>query len=164
MSPSPSPPPAARLGADTSVRCPGCGCVLVPARGDDPAPAGVSAACTRLFEETLRGLREEVTDAQVAVVVALADGAYAAQHPGATGPQRLAEVLDDLAGRLAEPVPTPPGDVAEAPEAWRTTIADVAADLDVIDLPVLVETWARAVLADWRREPTRMPDRTTERS
>ena len=26
---------------------------------------------------------------------------------------------------------------------WRTTIADVAADLDVIDLPVLVEAWAR---------------------
>jgi hypothetical protein len=27
--------------------------------------------------------------------------------------------------------------------AWRTTIADVAADLDVIDLTVLVQSWAR---------------------
>jgi hypothetical protein len=25
----------------------------------------------------------------------------------------------------------------------------VAADLDVIDLPVLVESWARSVLEDW---------------
>jgi hypothetical protein len=34
---------------------------------------------------------------------------------------------------------------------WRTTVADVAADLDVIDLSVLVDAWARAVLADWSR-------------
>jgi hypothetical protein len=30
------------------------------------------------------------------------------------------------------------------------TIADVAADLDVVDLPTLVESWARAVSEDWR--------------
>jgi hypothetical protein len=32
---------------------------------------------------------------------------------------------------------------------WRTTVADVAADLDVIDLPVLVESWSRTVHEDW---------------
>jgi hypothetical protein len=36
------------------------------------------------------------------------------------------------------------------PRAWRTTIADAAADLDVIDLQVLVESWARSVHEDWR--------------
>jgi hypothetical protein len=34
---------------------------------------------------------------------------------------------------------------------WRTTIADAAADLDVIDLPVLLDSWARAVHEDWAR-------------
>jgi hypothetical protein len=34
---------------------------------------------------------------------------------------------------------------------WRTTIADAAADLDVIDLRVLVESWARVVQEDWAR-------------
>jgi hypothetical protein len=40
------------------------------------------------------------------------------------------------------------------PRAWRTTIADVAADLDVIDLSVLVESWAGAVHEDWSGDPT----------
>jgi Family of unknown function (DUF5946) len=35
------------------------------------------------------------------------------------------------------------------PAAWRTTVADAAADLDVIELQVLVESWARSVLEDW---------------
>jgi hypothetical protein len=30
------------------------------------------------------------------------------------------------------------------------TVADVAADLDVVDLPALVESWSRSVLEDWR--------------
>jgi hypothetical protein len=38
---------------------------------------------------------------------------------------------------------------APRPDRWRTTIADVAADLDVIDLPALVESWARSVYEDW---------------
>jgi hypothetical protein len=41
-----------------------------------------------------------------------------------------------------------PGD-EQVPTAWRTTIADVAADLDVIDLSVLVDAWARSVAEDW---------------
>jgi hypothetical protein len=129
--------------------------VLVPAPGDDPAATGVSPACARLFEETLRGLREETSDAQAAAVVALADAAYAAQHPRATGPRPVADVLVDLAGRLAERAPAGPAAAptpVAPPAVWRTTVADVAADLDVIDLPVLVETWARAVLADWRAQ------------
>jgi hypothetical protein len=45
--------------------------------------------------------------------------------------------------------PPPPAAVpAGAAPVWRTTIADVAADLDVIDLTVLVQSWARAVEAD----------------
>jgi hypothetical protein len=33
------------------------------------------------------------------------------------------------------------------------TIADVAADLDIIDLRVLVESWARTVVEDWTGTP-----------
>jgi hypothetical protein len=77
---------------------------------------------------TLRGLREEAAaDSTVAAVVRLADDTYAAQHPA-----------DDA-----------------APRAWRLTIADVAADLDVIDLSVLVESWARTVREDRAAVPTR---------
>jgi hypothetical protein len=36
------------------------------------------------------------------------------------------------------------------PTAWRTTIADVAADLDVIGLDVLVAAWADSVTEDWQ--------------
>ncbi|WP_158545960.1 hypothetical protein [Blastococcus sp. TF02A-30] len=107
--------------APTEV-CPGCGAVLAPAPGAGPAHPGASVSCTRLFEVTLRGLREEAAaDAGVAAVVREADATYDLQHP------------------------VPP---AGAPRAWRTTIADVAADLDVIDLAVLVGTWRRTVLED----------------
>src|SRR4051812_15337084 len=95
----------------TTVACPGCGSVLAPAPDDGPAHPGASAPCARLFEVTLRGLREEAPAApSVAAVVQLADDAYDAQHPVAADPQRLA-------------------------------------DLDVIDLPVLVEAWAGTVAA-----------------
>jgi hypothetical protein len=102
--------------------CPGCGAVLVRLT-DGPTPrAGASASCARLFEDTLRGLREDAAvDAGVAAVVLRADSAYELQHPG---------------------------DGAPRPAAWQTTIADVAADLDVIDLAVLVQTWADAIAAD----------------
>ena len=30
------------------------------------------------------------------------------------------------------------------------TVAEGAADLDVVDLPVRIETWARTARADWR--------------
>ena len=121
--------------------------MLLPVPGDDPTPAGVSAACRRLFEETVRGVREEAPgDASAAAVAGLADDTYAAQHPAASRPETLRAALDRLAARLGGPACQLDGD---APFRWRTTVADVAADLDVIDLPVLVEAWGRAVLADW---------------
>jgi hypothetical protein len=102
--------------------CPGCGAVLGAAPDDGPAHPGASVSCTRLFEVTLRGLREEAAaDAGVAAVVREADAAYDLQHP------------------------VPP---AGSPRPWRTTIADVAADLDVVDLVVLVSSWRRTVLED----------------
>jgi hypothetical protein len=129
----------------TTVACPGCGSVLAAGGDDVPAHPGASASCARLFEVTLRGLREEApADPATAVVVQLADDAYDAQHPVAADPQRLAGALDRLAARFR----VRPG---QPPQTWRTTIADVAADLDVIDLPALVEAWAGTVAADWAR-------------
>ena len=131
--------------------CPGCGSVLVTMTGDgaDDAPAhpGASASCTRLFETTLRGLREEsAADSGAAATVALADAAYDAQHPVPGDAARAADAVARLAGALGGDSGTPG---TAAPLVWRTTIADVAADLDVIDLPVLVDAWARAVHQDW---------------
>ncbi len=104
--------------------CPGCGAVLVPLPDSGTAHPGASPSCGRLFEVTLGGLREETgTDPTAAAVVAVADEAYAAQHPVREGARGLVR--------------------------WRMTIADVAADLDVIDLTVLVESWARTVAEDW---------------
>jgi Family of unknown function (DUF5946) len=115
-----------------------------------PGHPGASPACSRLFEVTVRGLREEAqADPSTAPLVRLADAAYDAQHPVASDPARLEAALERLAAMLgtrpavAHPSPTPP-------RIWRTTIADAAADLDVIDLPVLVESWAREVHEDWR--------------
>jgi Family of unknown function (DUF5946) len=134
--------------------------VLLPVPGDDPAPAGVSAACRRLFEETVRGVREESAgDPAAAAVARLADDAYAAQHPAATGTEEVRMALDRLATRLGGPAPGTDGD---SPTRWQTTVADVAADLDVVDLPILVEAWGRAVLGDWS-ERTMDPDRGTRR-
>jgi Family of unknown function (DUF5946) len=113
----PSPAPAG-----PTETCPGCGAVLVAVPDDRPAHPGASPSCSRLFEVTLRGLREETgADPAAAAAVRLADHAYAAQHP--------------VSG--------------DRPQQWRTTIADVAADLDVIDLPALIESWARGVDEDW---------------
>ncbi|MGY1805850.1 DUF5946 family protein [Blastococcus sp. SYSU D00669] len=117
------------------VVCPGCGSVLAPLAGEGPA-----AACARLFAETLDGLREDAADPAAAAALELGDDAYAAQHAGPG--QRPA------AARLAERFAA--GDLPDsAPVVWRTTVADVAADLDVVDLSVLVEAWARAVAEDW---------------
>jgi hypothetical protein len=127
----------------TTVACPGCGSVLAPGPDDGPAHPGASAPCARLFEVTLRGLREDVAaDPAAAAVVRLADDAYDAQHPAADDPGRLSAALDGLASRFGVRP-------EHSPRGWRTTIADVAADLDVIDLPVLVESWARSVAEDW---------------
>jgi hypothetical protein len=129
----------------TTVACPGCGSVLAAGGDDVPAHPGASASCARLFEVTLRGLREEApADPATAVVVQLADDAYDAQHPAADDPRRLAAALERLAARFRVRPGLPPG-------TWRTTVADIAADLDVIDLPVLVESWAHSVADDWSR-------------
>ena len=84
--------------------CPGCGAVLVRlADGRVPAP-GASGSCARLFEVTLRGLREEAaTDAGAAAVIRLADAAYDAQHPDPGDPDRLA--LGPRGSRRDVPLP-----------------------------------------------------------
>lgn len=142
-----APPPPA--GPDDAVAevCPGCGAVLAPV-ADDVAPhPGASPACTRLFEVTLGGAREEAAaDLASAGTVRLADAAYDAQHPVSGEPGRVAAALDRLAADLRVPAG---GHRSAPPTGWTTTIADVAADLDVIDLGVLVGSWARAVLGDW---------------
>jgi hypothetical protein len=123
--------------------CPGCGSVLVRTADDGPGHPGASPSCSRLFEVTLRGLREEAgADPGAGSVVAVADAAYDAQHPAEGQTDRLRTALD----RLGAPADV---DLRHVPAAWRTTIADVAADLDVIDLQVLVESWARTVGEDW---------------
>jgi hypothetical protein len=126
--------------------CPGCGAVLAPADGATTHP-GASPSCARLFEVTLGGLREEAgADAAAAAVVQRADDAYEAQHPVSGDPTRLRAALDRLGASLGEKAAA---DGGRPPHAWRTTIADVAADLDVIDLAVLVGSWARSVHDDW---------------
>jgi hypothetical protein len=127
--------------------CPGCRSVVVRPADGAPRHPGASGSCTRLFEVTLRGLREEAAaDAACAAVVRLADATYDAQHPDPADPGRLRAALE----MLGAPLPEPP---VSLPPAWRTTIADVAADLDVIDLAVLVESWARSVQDDWKATP-----------
>ena len=143
----PSPPAPAQAGEEPAVACPGCGAVLAPTPGAEPAHQG-AAACIRLFDETLRGLREDATaDPAAAAAVRLADDAYAAQHPGPDD-EALRTAVERLAARFGGE-PAPDVDTGTAPTVWQTTIADVAADLDVVDLHVLVESWARAVLDDW---------------
>jgi hypothetical protein len=125
--------------------CPGCGAVLVAPAETATPHAGASASCARLFEVTLRGLREEAgADPGAAATVRRADAAYDAQHADPGDPGRLRAALEMLG--------IPP-DADGAPDAWRTTIADVAADLDVIDLGVLVDAWARSVAEDRRHYP-----------
>jgi hypothetical protein len=121
--------------------CPGCGAVLASAP-ESTADDDGGSACARLFAVTVSGLRDGAgADPGAAASLRLADAAYAAQHPDPTDQARLQSALDRLgahSGRHAAP-----------PGVWQTTIADVAADLDVIDLAVLVEQWARTVAEDW---------------
>ncbi|MET0765878.1 MAG: DUF5946 family protein [Blastococcus sp.] len=136
--------------------CAGCGAVLAPLPGEFPTHPGASAACARLFEVTLRGLREEATaDAAAATSVGLADAAYDAQHPVAGDPDRLRTARSRLGVFRVTQSAARSDD--EPPRVWRSTIADVAADLDVIDLPVLVESWARSVEEDWTADTRARP-------
>ncbi|TFV62767.1 UNVERIFIED_ORG: hypothetical protein E4P37_16280 [Bacillus sp. AZ43] len=129
------------MAASTEV-CPGCGAVLAPQGDATAAHPGASPSCRRLFETTLGGLHEEAgADPVAAALVALADAAYDAQHPVAGDADRLRRALAAIG--------VPGTDPHRVPAAWRTTVADVAADLDVIDLPALVTSWATAVRDDW---------------
>jgi hypothetical protein len=126
--------------------CPGCGSVLV-STDDALLHPGASTSCARLFGTTLRGLRDEApADPSVAAVVALADAAYDAQHPVPGDAARTESALAGLADALGVTKVTAG---SPRPRTWRTTIADVAADLDVVDLAALVEAWARGVHQDW---------------
>lgn len=129
--------------------CPGCGAVLAPLAGRSGAD-GAAAACRRLFEETTRGAREDaVADPRAAATVALADTAYAAQHPDPDDPAAVHVYVDTLVRRLADdPNPDP---APHRPTVWQMTPADIAADLDVVGLEALVDTWARTVAEDWSR-------------
>ncbi len=128
--------------AAATSSCPGCGAVLADGPAPEQVHPGASPACARLFEDTVRGLRDEsAADRGAAATLRLADDAYAAQHPDPSEPGRLQAALAGLGiGGAAGAAP---------PEAWRTTISDVAADLDVVGLDVLVSTWARSVAEDW---------------
>ena len=110
------------VAAEPTETCPGCGAVLARLADGTAAHLGASPSCTRLFEVTVRGLREDApTDPAVAAVIRRADTTYELQHAPHVG---------------------------RRPTAWRMTISDVAADLDVIDLTVLVEAWTEAVRDD----------------
>jgi hypothetical protein len=125
--------------------------VLVAVPADEVAGhPGASPSCARLFEVTIGALREDVgADSGTAAVVGLADAAYDAQHPAADEPERLRAALERLEVSHRLDFLSVPGASPERPTAWRTTIADVAADLDVIDLSVLVTAWADAIAEDW---------------
>ena len=142
--PTASTPPASDPATEV---CPGCGAVLAPVPAGSPTRPGASPSCARLFDVTLRGPHEEAsTDATAAATARLADAAYTAQHPVPGDPASLSAALDVL---QSEVTGAGRGRRSGPPPVWTTTIADVAADLDVIDLGVLVESWARAVLGDW---------------
>ena len=150
--------PAGPERPETEV-CPGCGAVLVAAPRPVTSSPGASASCTGLFEVTVRGLREDAAqDLRTAALLQLATDAYGAQHLVAGEPAVPALQLclwlerdadparaAELAGRVAEAAPRLPS----RPDRWTTTVADLAADLDVVDLPSLVRSWAEAVWADW---------------
>jgi hypothetical protein len=150
--------PADDDAPETSA-CPGCGAVLVVVPGLDAVHPGASASCAGLFRVTVRGLRDEAAaDVRTAAVLRLAADTYDAQHPLPGQPAAAAARLclwvvrgldpareEQVGARLTDVAPrslTPP-------DRWTTTIADVAADLDVVDLPSLVRSWAEAVWTDW---------------
>lgn len=150
--------PTPRQAPATSA-CPGCGAVLVVVPDLVGTHAGASASCAGLFAVTVRGLREEAgQDVQAAALLRVSTAAYDAQHVAAgapaAAPVRLCLELERnvdharsaaLDSRVADAAPRD----LTAPARWTTTVADLAADLDVVDLPALVRAWAAAVWTDW---------------
>lgn len=145
--------------APEASACPGCGTVLAVLPGSTGDHPGASAGCAALFAVTVRGLRDEAgRDARAAALLQLATDAYDAQHlveGGGAGPVvRLFLWLDRgvdpgrapaLTDRVAAAAPRG----LARPRRWTTTLTDIAADLDVVDLTALVRSWAEAVRADW---------------
>jgi hypothetical protein len=160
---TPGPAAAALTAAeveDTDIAvCPGCGAVLAVVPGLRTGHPGASPSCAGLFDVTVRGLRDEArADGRTAAVLQLASDAYDAQHPVTGRPAAaaarlclwVARGLDptrerEVGARLTDTAPT----ALTPPDRWTTTIADVAADLDVVDLPSLVRSWAETVWTDW---------------
>jgi hypothetical protein len=149
---------APRAGATEAAVCPGCGAVLAVVPGLRTDRTGASPSCAGLFDVTVRGLRDEArADVQTAAVLQLATDAYDAQHvvPGqpAAAPARLclwvARGLEPVRGREVGARVAGTAPALPPPSRWTTTVADVAADLDVVDLPSLVRSWAEAVWRDW---------------
>ena len=133
--------------------CPGCGAVIVDVPVGGATRPGASPSCAGLFEVTVRGARDEApSDVRSAAVVALADAAYTAQHT--PDPAQRTTALLVLRERVGggpggvRPDEVPPVAVPR-PATWTSTPADVAADLDVVDLGTLVQAWAEAVWQDW---------------
>lgn len=155
---APAAGPARPVGDVETSACPGCGAVLAVVPGLRTGHPGASAGCAELFRVTVRGLRDEAgADLQTASVLQLATDAYDAQHLVAGQPAAAAARLclwvargleptrdQETGARLTDAAPAP-----VPPQRWTTTVADVAADLDVVDLPSLVRSWADAVWTDW---------------
>nr|WP_281372101.1 DUF5946 family protein [Modestobacter versicolor] len=143
---------------ETTV-CPGCGAVLVVVPGLASTHPGASPSCAGLFAVTVRGLREDADqDARTASLLQLASDAYDAQHlrdgDQAGAAVRLClwlerDVDPSRAAGLADRVDAAAPRLTTRPHRWTTTVADLAADLDVVDLPALVRSWADAVWTDW---------------
>ncbi|MGY1856564.1 DUF5946 family protein [Modestobacter sp. SYSU DS0290] len=147
-----APLPAA--GPTGTATCPGCGAVLAVVRGVTARHPGASPGCAALFAVTVRGLRDErAQDPRAAGLLQLATDAYDAQHlvPGepAAAAVRLCLALEHGRAPAAEDGRDSAPAGLTPPARWTTTVADLAADLDVVDLPALVRSWATAVWADW---------------
>jgi len=139
----------------TTSACPGCGAVLAVVPGLPRSRPGASPSCAGLFEVTVRGLRDEAgQDLRTAALLQLATDAYDAQHLPDGGPAgavvRLCLELErDVDPVRAVRLVTDATPLQTRPGRWTTTVADLAADLDVVDLPALVRSWAVAVWTDW---------------
>ena len=135
---------------------PGCGAVLAATPEAAEQHPGASPSCWRLFQVTVRGLRDDAAqDPRAAALLQLARDTYDAQHLPPGGPAsaavRLCLALEQGQGLPAtvEQVDAAAPRGLRPPSRWTTTVADLAADLDVVDLPALVRAWADATWADW---------------
>ncbi|MDP9346420.1 MAG: DUF5946 family protein [Actinomycetota bacterium] len=156
--------PRIRTAEPEPTTCPGCGLVRASAARITHAYIGASAACWELYGEVLtREYGAYATHANHRVSV----DAYAAQHPGADGPQARRSVAMHLmrlclvyergmrpaAGREMAPLllAQPPDLAWLRPPADRgaVTVAAVAAAAGPDEHLVRVDDWGRAVWGAW---------------